>query len=80
MKGHRNLKFKHFYEPCNCPQCAETARTNAMLRRANRIMDNTQASLNMSSHLEQNAHTPESSDTEELLAGDQELMTRVQTR
>eukprot|EP00057_Strongylocentrotus_purpuratus_P006249 XP_011660723.1 PREDICTED: uncharacterized protein LOC105436648 [Strongylocentrotus purpuratus] len=58
----------------------ETARTNAMLRRANRIVDNTQASLNMSSHLEQNAHTPESSDTEELLAGDQELMTRVQTR
>ncbi|XP_041463903.1 uncharacterized protein LOC121414923 [Lytechinus variegatus] len=58
----------------------DTARTNAMLRRANRIVENTQASLNDSSLLEEQAHTARSSDTEELLAGDQELMSRVQTR
>ncbi|XP_063956319.1 uncharacterized protein LOC129261538 [Lytechinus pictus] len=57
----------------------DTARTNAMLRRANRIVENTQVSLNNSSLLEEQAYTERSSDTEELLAGDQELMTRVQT-
>nr|XP_054754261.1 uncharacterized protein LOC129260272 [Lytechinus pictus] len=50
-----------------------------MLRRANRIMENTQVSLDNSSLLEEQAYTERSSDTEELLAGDQELMTRVQT-
>ncbi|XP_071488684.1 uncharacterized protein [Diadema antillarum] len=57
----------------------ESARADAMLRRAERIIRNTQASLNTSSLLDQEGHSSDSGETSELLAGDQEFFSK-QTR
>ncbi|XP_072167504.1 uncharacterized protein [Diadema setosum] len=54
----------------------ESARADAMLRRAERIIRNTQSSLNTSSLLDQEGHSSDSGKTSELLAGDQEFFSK----